>query len=112
MKKQFLVSLLVAGSAFFSLSTLAAPLTDLSDGQTGHIEFVSSTPEHRQALVNGRLGPAVTAAGDLLMPSGTSDAKVPAVVFAHGSEGAAPRYYDYWTKELNRNGFAVFIVDS
>lgn len=112
MKKQILVSLLVAGSAFFSLSTLAAPLTDLSAGETGRIEFVSSTPEHRQALVNGRLGTTVNAVGDLLMPSGSSDAKVPAVVFAHGSEGPAARYYDFWAKELNRNGFAVFIVDS
>lgn len=112
MKKQLTVVLWCAASLLTPFTVNAAPLADLSAGQTGRIEFESSTPDHRQALINGRLGSAVTAVGDLLVPSGTTEAKVPAVVFAHGSEGAAARYYDFWAKELNRNGIAVFVVDS
>jgi dienelactone hydrolase len=95
-----------------SVATQAAPLADLSEGQTGRIEFFSTTPEHRHALVNGRLGPALTVTGDLLMPTIQTEGKIPAVVFAHGSEGAAPRYYDFWARELNKAGIAVLIVDS
>jgi dienelactone hydrolase len=90
----------------------AAPLNDLSAGQTGRIEFQSTNPEHRHALVNGRIGQPITVYGDLLVPTIAVEGKIPAVVFAHGSEGPAARYYDLWAKELNRNGYAVFIVDS
>ena len=90
----------------------AAQLADLTGGQTGRIEFQSTNPEHRHAMVNGRLGQPITVFGDLLMPTVAVEGNVPAVVFAHGSEGPAARYYDFWAKELNRNGYAVFIVDS
>ncbi len=95
-----------------AVSAIAAPLADLSAGQTGRIEFISSTPENRHALVNERLGPALTVSGDLLMPTVKTEGKIPAVVFAHGSEGAASRYYDFWARELNKAGVAVLIVDS
>jgi dienelactone hydrolase len=111
--QQNFVRLLSSAFAALALFTAeAAPLTDLSAGQTGRIEFQSTDPDHRNALVNGRIGTPLTVSGDLLMPTGSTGDRVPAVVFAHGSEGAAPRYYDYWAKELNKNGFAVFIVDS
>ncbi len=90
----------------------AAPLEDLSAGQTGRIEFVSATPDHRWALIRGRLGPEVTVYGDLLMPSKKDRDKVPAVVLSHGSEGVSGLYFDVWAKALNSAGYAVFVVDS
>ena len=90
----------------------AAPLADLSGSQTGRIESTSSTPDHRWALIRGRLGPEVTVYGDLLMPSKPADGKVPAVVFSHGSEGVSGVYFDVWAKALNNAGYAVFVVDS
>ena len=78
------------------VSATAAPLVDLSGGQTGRIEFTSSTPDHRWALIRGRLGPEVTVYGDLLMPTQASSGKVPAVVFSHGSEGVSSLYFDVW----------------
>lgn len=90
----------------------AAPFSDLSGGQTGRIEFTSSTPDHRWALIRGRLGPEVTVYGDLLMPTQASSGKVPAVVFSHGSEGVSSLYFDVWAKALNNAGYAVFVVDS
>ena len=67
-------------NACFVSGVAAAPLADLSGGQTGRIEFTSSTPDHRWALIRGRLGPEVAVYGDLLMPSKPADGKVPAVV--------------------------------
>jgi dienelactone hydrolase len=107
--KQILATIAIFAS---SLTAQAATLADLSGGQAGRIEFVSTTPDHRHALVNGRVGLPSVIYGDLLMPTVVTEGKLPAVVFAHGSEGTAARYYDYWAKELNRNGYAVFIVDS
>ena len=82
----------------FAGAVAAAPLADLSGGQSGRIEFTSSTPDHRWALIRGRLGPEVTVFGDLLMPAQRLDGKVPAVVFSHGSEGVSSVYFD--TKAL------------
>ncbi|WP_231403392.1 hypothetical protein [Diaphorobacter sp. JS3051] len=52
-----------AFSSCFVESATAAPLLDLSGGQSGRIEFTSSTPDHRWALIRGRLGPEVTVYG-------------------------------------------------
>jgi dienelactone hydrolase len=86
-------------------------LDDLSGGQTGRIEFNSKTPDHRWALVRGRLGSDTPIFGDLLMPA-NAQGKVPAVVFSHGSEGLSSLYFDVWAKALNAAGYAVFVVDS
>lgn len=107
--KHLMIALFVAAQCSVAM---AAPVSDLSAGQTGRIEFESTNPDHRHAMVNGRLGQPITVYGDLLMPTVAVEGKVPAVVFAHGSEGTAARYYDFWAKELTRNGYAVFIVDS
>lgn len=90
----------------------AAPLADLSGAPTGRIEFTSATPDHRWALIRGRLGPEVTVYGDLLMPAKRGEGKVPVVVFSHGSEGVSSLYFDVWAKALNNAGYAVFVVDS
>lgn len=96
----------------FSIAGTAGPLEDLSGGQTGRIEFASSTPAQRFALIRGRMGLEVTVYGDLLMPTQQVDGKVPAVVFSHGSEGVSSLYFDVWAKALNNAGYAVFVVDS
>ena len=101
------------GAAFaFFTNAAAAPLADLSGGQTGRVEFQSTTPDHRWALIYGRLGPVLTVYGDLLMPAKLTDGKVPAVVFSHGSEGVSSLYFDVWAKALTNAGYAVFVVDS
>lgn len=104
-----LATLILMGAG---VGVMAAPLADFRGGQIGRIEFKSTTPDHRHALIHGRLGSPLVIYGDLLMPTNRVEGKVPVVVFSHGSEGAAPRYYDFWAKELNRNGFAVFVVNS
>ena len=90
----------------------AAPLENLGSGQTGRIEFQSSTPDSRFAVIRGQLGASVTVFGDLLMPTQKTTEKVPAVVFSHGSEGVSSLYFDVWAKALNTAGYAVFVVDS
>lgn len=92
---------------------IAAPLADLSGGQTGRIEFTSITAPNRYeyARLNLQNTRPVTVFGDLLMPKNVSG-KVPAVVLSHGSGGVEANMYDVWAKELNAAGYAVFIVDS
>lgn len=103
--------LLTAVLGIAALSSHAEPLDDLSAGQTGRIEFNSKTPDHRWALVRGRLGADTPVFGDLLMPA-SAQGKVPALVFSHGSEGVSSLYFDVWAKALNAAGYAVFVVNS
>lgn len=80
---------LLAALSFTSLLTnlaAAEPIANLTGGQTGHIEFMASNPEHRWALIRGRLGPQQVIAGDLLMPKNVTG-KVPVMVMSHGSDG-------------------------
>lgn len=92
----------------------AAPLSDLSAGQTGRIEFNSITPPNRWEFVRKVMDNTKTTAvaGDLLMPKQAGNAKLPAVVISHDSGGVTPKLYDVWAKALNEAGIAVFIVDS
>ena len=98
--------------AFNAGHVLAAPLEDLSGGQTGRIEFQATNPPNREALIRDRLGPEITIWGDLLMPIKNVQGKVPAAIFSHGSEGVSRMYFDVYAKALNEAGYAVFIVDS
>ena len=92
---------------------VAAPLSDLSAGQTGRIEFQSITPQSiwTYARKNMTDTKSVTVLGDLLMPKNISD-KVPAVIYSHGSTGVSAAAFDVWAKELNNAGVALFVVDS
>lgn len=111
MKKTALLLILCIGC----INGQAASLTDLSGGQTGRIEFNSTSPQHPWAMVYrnaNRTKPQVVF-GDLLMPKSIpANTKVPAVVASHGSDGVASHYYDLWARELTNAGIAVFIVDS
>jgi dienelactone hydrolase len=91
----------------------AAPLADLSGGQTGRIEFDSITPPDRWQFVRKVMEntkPA-TVYADLLVPR-NAKGKVPAVLISHDSGGVTVKLYDVWAKELNNAGVAVFIIDS
>lgn len=95
------------------ITSNAAPLSDLSAGQTGRIEFQSITPQSIWSYTrkNTTDTKSVTVWGDLLMPK-NANGKVPAVVYSHGSTGVTAHALDVWAKELNAAGVAVFIVDS
>lgn len=109
MKYQFLIAV-----AFAANPATAAPVSDLSGGQTGRIEFNSITSPNRYeyARLNVQNTKQVTVFGDLLMPTIKVSGKVPAVVLSHGSGGVESGMYDVWAKELNAAGYAVFIPDS
>jgi dienelactone hydrolase len=100
-------------SVLVCTGAVAAPLADLSGGQTGRIEFQSiNTPDMWQyARRNTSNTTQQTIWGDLLMPK-TVSGKVPALVIMHGSAGVEPWAYDLWAARLNPAGAAVFVVDS
>ena len=88
--KRLVLALALAGGAVVAH---AAPLTDLSGGQTGRIEFRSITPPDRWQFVRKNLNNTkeVTVYGDLVMP-GSGDQKIPAVVISHDSGGVTPNF--------------------
>ena len=96
---------------FFNVQ--AAPLADLSGGQSGRIEFQSITPQSIWTYARRNLTDTknVVVWGDLLMPKNASD-KIPALVLSHGSSGVSPYAYDVWASKMNAAGVAIFIVDS
>jgi dienelactone hydrolase len=88
----------------------AEPVASLADGRTGKIEFASITPTGFFALVRRNPSPRVTVTGVLSLPAG--DAKVPAMVIAHGSGGVTDAREGRWSRRLNEIGVAAFYVDS
>jgi dienelactone hydrolase len=81
-------------------------------GQKESIEFRASNPQHRWALIRGRLGPEQMITGDFLMPTKKVAGKIPVMVMSHGSDGITSGMHNVWAKPLNEAGFAVFMVDS
>ena len=110
---KFRVTVLASTLGFCIPSLHSEPLSVLTDGQVGRIEYQSITPPDRWQFVRKNLDntKSVTVYGDLLMPS-KFDQKVPAVVISHDSGGVTPKLYDVWAKALNSAGVAVFIPDS
>ena len=97
-----------------SACAYAQPIAILASGQSGKIEFMSSTPNNRWTLARAKYGVPenpIAVWGDLLFPPSRTG-KVPAVVVSHGSEGVSSLYYDVWAKAFLEAGWAVFIVDS
>lgn len=111
MKYQLIKVLYGAALAICGLSALAAPVADLSGGQTGRIEFDSITPPDRWQFVRKNLDNTkeATVFGDLLMPRKTSG-KVPAVLVSHDSGGVTAKLYDVWAKELNNAGITIALL--
>ncbi len=93
----------------------AAPLADLSGGQTGRIEFQSISASDPWGYVRKNLKSRdpILIYGDLLMPKNiAANQKVPALVLSHGSSGVSPYAYEVWAAQMNAAGVAVFIIDS
>jgi dienelactone hydrolase len=87
------------------------PLIDFTAAPgSGLYGYASSTPQSIVDLVDrARPRQAATVQGTLLMPSG--EAKVPAVVLAHGSGGVYRELQTFWAKRLNEQGMAAFVID-
>ncbi len=88
----------------------AAPVTDLSQGQTGVIEFDSITPTNIYTFVTKQASPTVTLTATLTLPDGVSG-KVPAMILAHHCGGITTSVTNLATM-LNGIGIATFIPDS
>lgn len=80
------------------------------DAPSGRYAFASFTPKTLAELARGSPGGQdVAVVGHLFMPAG--DAKVPAVVLVHGSGGIYDAMLDYWPRQFNAAGIAVFALD-
>ena len=115
MKRNLSVIALIAST----FAAQAAPLADLSGGQTGRIEFQSTTPASRFSLIRNNHAQTQNQVvwGDLYMPKNTPPGtKVPAMIMSHGTEGVSTAghdtYTEVWTRALNDAGIATFIVDT
>jgi dienelactone hydrolase len=77
----------------------------------GKYAFASSTPKTLPELLKGSAtGEAVNIVGHLFLPPGND--KVPAVVLLHGSGGIYEAELDFWPKQFNAAGIAVFTLDT
>lgn len=89
----------------------AAPVSDLSAGQTGLIEFTSITPTNIYYFVTKQASPAVTLTATLTLPEGATG-KVPAMILAHHCGGSNTNTVKNLATMLNGLGIATFIPDS
>jgi dienelactone hydrolase len=77
---------------------------------SGRYAFASWTPKTLGELMQGNKGgEAVNIVGHLFLPPGGD--KVPAVVLVHGSGGIYNAELDFWPKQFNAAGIAVFTLD-
>jgi dienelactone hydrolase len=77
---------------------------------SGKYAFASSTPKTLPDLLKGpATGEPVNIVGHLFLPPGSD--KVPAVVLLHGSGGIYEAELDFWPKQFNAAGIAVFTLD-
>jgi len=86
-------------------------VTSFANGApNGKYAFASWTPKTLPELMKGNTtGETVNIVGHLFVPPG--NAKVPAVVLVHGSGGIYEAELDYWPKQFNAAGIAVFTLD-
>jgi len=105
----------LAGIALFAAVTARAQAPDAMTAFTeappsGRYAFPSWTPKTLAQLAQGNAsGATVAVVGHLFMPAGTG--RVPAVVLVHGSGGIYDALLDFWPRQLNAAGFAVFALD-
>jgi len=102
--------------AFINSSNPSAPkpTVEYGVGRPERIQFQSiNVPSIWQfARKNTNETTQQTVWGDLLVPTGSKDSKVPALVIMHGSAGVESWAYDLWAARMNPAGVAVFVVDS
>ena len=91
-----------------------AVTADFSKGQpNGKYTFASATPKTLPDLVKGvGLDQTTNIAGHLFLPKGKETEKVPAVILMHGSGGIYSAMLEFWPKQFNDAGIAVFSIDS
>ena len=103
----------VAGLFFCMASHAQSPETVTSFASAppaGKYAFASWTPKTLGELMQGNKGgETVNIVGHLFLPPGSD--KVPAVVLVHGSGGIYNAELDYWPKQFNAAGIAVFTLD-
>lgn len=86
--------------------------TELGDGATGTVRFLSRTPGGPTDLMTGQ-GAATPIAGDLALPPGAGPGRrVPLMIISHGSGGILPGREGAWAERLRGWGVATFVVDS
>lgn len=92
----------------------AAPVSDLSQGQTGVIEFESITPTNIYYFLKNKEqpqnAPKITITGELTLPPGVSG-KVPAMILAHHCNGVTSSVTNL-AAMFNGIGIATFIPNS
>ena len=92
---------------------IAAPVvvSTFADGPGyGTYAFASWTPKTLGELMQGnKTGDTVNIIGHLYLPAGAQ--KAPAVVLVHGSGGVYEAELNYWPKQFNEAGIAVFVID-
>lgn len=99
---------LLAASGALAQPAVVGSLADAPGN--GAYAFASWTPRTLGELMRGDGGAsAVNVVGHLFLPQGS--AKVPAVVLVHGSGGVYPAELDYWPRQFNAAGIAVFVLD-
>jgi len=77
---------------------------------SGRYAFASWTPRTLGELLQGnRSGETQNIVGHLFLPPGSD--KVPAVVLVHGSGGIYSAELNFWPKQFNAAGIAVFTLD-
>src|SRR5206468_11948420 len=94
---------------WLALHASAKPITTMTHGPKGNIEFQTLTLSASDFWNGVKAGRPVTISGELLLPKG--EGRVPAVVLSHGSGGIG-RAEDNWAHDLRSDGVAVFLVDS
>ena len=106
-----MVAILGACTALVAHAQAPELVTSFANGApSGRYAFASSTPRTLVGLMQGgQSGAAVNIVGNLFLPPGAD--KVPAVVLVHGSGGIYSAVLDYWPKQFNAAGIAVFTID-
>ncbi len=104
---------IIASMAFATPSSTRAQdlVTTFASGPgNGTYAFASWTPKTLNELFQPDAAhDTVNIVGHLFLPPGT--AKVPAVVLVHGSGGIYNAMLDFWPKQFNAAGIAVFSLD-
>ena len=101
----------VACATFVTAAQAQEVVTSFSSGPpNGQYAFASWTPKTLGELAQGnKTGENVNIVGHLFLPPGND--KAPAVVLIHGSGGIYNAELDYWPKQFNAAGIAVFTLD-
>jgi dienelactone hydrolase len=106
-------SLALRAGAIVLLIASCASRNEQTPAHTQSLVFESESRIAEQAFAS-QPGSRVSVAGVLRVPyvkTYQRNRQVPAVVIIHGSSGIGPPV-DRWVNEINRRGFATFVVDS